>query len=204
MKIIATSDIHMKKVLLNRLSHIDGDLLLICGDFSNTGSPQSLDIVLSEISKLDFKYIVATMGNHDIDMERDLDKYRTKYPKIKFLDNETCEVEGIKIYGSPYCLEFNNWAFPYINEIDCRNKTIPKSDIDIIICHEPPYHKDLSFIGDMFYGNEPLREFLETNSNSPEVLFCGHIHENSGNSQLINQTLCVNCSQTIIEYEFEK
>lgn len=204
MKIVATSDIHMNKRLLNKLSHIDGDLLLICGDFSNTGSPQSLDIVLSEVSKLNFKYIVATMGNHDIDMERNLNKYREKYPKIQFLDNEVCEVEGVKIYGSPYCLEFNNWAFPYINNLDCKNKTIPKEKVNIIVCHEPPYHRDLSFIGETFYGNEPLRDSLETNVNSPELLVCGHIHENSGNSQLINNTLCINCAQTIIVYEFEK
>lgn len=203
MKIISVSDIHMRKDMLSKLLQVKGDMLLICGDFSHTGTKKQLNYVLDIISKCDFKYIVATTGNHDIDMERNLDYYKEKYPKIKFLNNEIIEIEGIKIYGSPYCVDYGGWAFPYYDKIDCKQKTLPKENVDIIISHEPPYDRDLGFIYDKKYGNFYLRVLLEISEKAPQVLFCGHIHENGGVSKKINNTMCFNCAGQIIEYEFE-
>ena len=56
------------------------------------------------------------------------------------MENESVEILGLKIYGSPYSPEFCNWAFS-INPDDESKQMwdkIPK-DTDILITHGPPY-----------------------------------------------------------------
>lgn len=202
MTLYAVSDIHLNKKILDDLKKITGQLLLVCGDLSDCGTYSELEAVLNILSKLNFNKILVTMGNHDFDMEKNLNYYKDKYKNIIFLKNEVFELWGLKIYATPYCQEYGGWAFAYKDRFDCINKTIPKEKVDIIMCHEPPYHRSLSFINDKPYGNFELTTFLELSLKAPNVLFCGHIHEHKGASVVINNTKCFNCSEKIVSYEF--
>jgi hypothetical protein len=55
-----------------------------------------------------------------------------------YLDHEMVEVEGLKIFGSPYQPLFYNWGFQYhnsrANEIWSK---IPEG-VDILLTHGPP------------------------------------------------------------------
>ena len=66
---------------------------------------------------------------------------------------------GIKIWGSPYTPEFNNWAFPLKTEEAKQElwQQIP-NDIDILMTHGPPkgiLDKNTSMIE---CGDEVLRK----------------------------------------------
>jgi len=60
---------------------------------------------------------------------------------VTMLYNEMIELDcGIKIWGSPYTPEFNNWAFSLKTEEAKQEmwKTIP-NNIDILMTHGPPF-----------------------------------------------------------------
>ena len=62
-------------------------------------------------------------------------------PKINchVLIDELVEIEGIKIYGSPWTIEFYDWAFNLKEEnLQMVWGQIP-DDIDILLVHSPPY-----------------------------------------------------------------
>lgn len=59
--------------------------------------------------------------------------------RCTYLEHESVEVEGIKIFGSPYTLEYCQTAFQYKPNLDeVIWSKIPK-DVDILVTHCPPY-----------------------------------------------------------------
>jgi Icc-related predicted phosphoesterase len=105
------------------------------------------------------------------------------------------EVEGLKIYGTPWQPYFCNWAFN-IYESDrliSLYQNIPE-DLDILITHCPPYNiLDKTHITPAYYdntvncGEEPLgSKELETvlselGEHRPKIHCFGHIHGDGGN-----------------------
>lgn len=142
MKFLHISDTHGYHDLLNIPEDID--MIIHTGDGANIRSP-----FLNENEFLEFwrwfenlpvKYKVFTPGNHDSFLEHSISKIFKKSLKENcyILINESIEIEGIKIWGSPFTPMFNNWSF-------MRNRdklfklweTIPE-DIDILLTHGPP------------------------------------------------------------------
>lgn len=197
MKIIAISDIHGNMNIYNNLKKYNEDMLIVAGDLSNLGKQYEMDKYLSIIDELNFKHKILILGNHEVFC--DYQYCREKFPNIIFLDNEIVKIEGINIYGTPYCKRFGAWNFPYDTEEECIEKTIPKEKVDIIVCHEPPSHNNLSIIwGGEDIGNFKLREYLENNKDT-KLLISGHVHECGGGYTKINNTDCYNVAQHIRE-----
>ncbi len=130
MKIVIISDTHG---LHEDLPEMDGDLLIHCGDFEHTAD---LD---SWFDCLDFDHVVAIGGNHDHDAA---EKYFEELPvffNAHFLVDETIEIAGLKIYGSPWINELEGAAFSLDHdEIEAKWDIIP-DDTDILITHVPPF-----------------------------------------------------------------
>jgi hypothetical protein len=56
-----------------------------------------------------------------------------------YLQHESVEIEGLKIFGSPYQPLFYNWGFQYhASRAEEIWSAIPK-DTDILITHGPPH-----------------------------------------------------------------
>lgn len=197
MKIVAVSDLHSNKDLYWELWKKSGDILIIAGDLTHLGREFEMTSALDQIQTMNFKHKIIVFGNHE--KEANYDYYKQKYPDLIFLNNETTEVEGLKIYGSPYCKRFLSWGYPYDTQEECIDKTIPKENIDIIVCHEPPSHKNLSYVNkDLDIGNNELRKYLEDIKNKILVI-SGHVHEKSGCSAYIGKANCYNVAKKIRE-----
>lgn len=211
-KILTISDIHSNLNLIKPLKYKDADFLLVAGDLTNIGLKVELQAMLDSINNLDnIKHKIVVLGNHD---SRNLHNTRgmsdeiayawckRHYPNIHFLNNEIVEIDGLKIYGSPYVSEFCGWGFQY-NLSNRDELTIPKENVDIIVCHEPPSSIELSYIegvGDL--GNRKLREYLE--DNKCKMLVCGHIHENKGKYLDINGCQSYNVAGKLTELYLER
>ena len=199
MKIVACSDLHNSKDLYWKLLYKKGDLLIIAGDLTSLGRELELTLALNTIDECDFKYKIVVLGNHE--KENQYEFCKSKYPNIIFLNNEIIEIEGLKIYGSPYSKRFYNWAFPYDTIDECVKYTIPKEEVDIIVTHEPPSHEKLSYTYDPIdIGNNELRKYIE-NTNKNILVISGHVHERGGNYVKINNSICYNVSRKIIDIE---
>lgn len=137
-KIIAVGDTHGKE---NWLDLPKSDILIHCGDMHIT-SLQELYHMNEWFGQQDFDYKICIAGNHDTHLER-IDKKQCKqlFTNAIYLENDYLEIEGLKIYGSPYTPEFNNWSFMYQRRSKEANdlwKQIP-DNLDLLISHGPPY-----------------------------------------------------------------
>jgi hypothetical protein len=95
-----------------------------------------------------YKHKIFIAGNHDWGFQthpEDVSDILKWYPNITYLQDSSVEIEGIKIYGSPWQPEFFQWAFNLQRGPEIQEKwdMIPL-DTDILITHGPVYgHGDL-------------------------------------------------------------
>jgi len=161
------------------------------------------------------RHKVFIAGNHDIIFE----KWKKSLPKFNahYLENSSVEIEGLKIYGSPWTPFFCNWAFNFpekdrkVREVskDCWDK-IP-NDVDILITHGPAYgYGDItSHNGRNHYGDRQLLKALKRVK--PKYHFFGHFHEGCEDEDTIMKldhggsiTYCCNVSVVNERYDYCK
>ena len=85
------------------------------------------------------------------------------------------------IYGSPWTLQFGNWAFQYPQVRDVFNGAIP-SDTDILLTHGPPkLHLDSEPGGQyLAKGSRHLLQEIWRVRGSLKLVVFGHIHAGYG------------------------
>jgi Icc-related predicted phosphoesterase len=200
MKIFAISDTHGRH---EQVQIPEGtDMLIHAGDFSNIKSPsfnhnEVIDFLMW-LQQQPVKYKVIIAGNHDTSIEsRLITKKDFKDKGIIYLEHESIEIEGIKIFGSPYTPEFHNWAFNRArNKLGQIWELIP-DDTDILITHGPP--KGILDSAERNNNNHEhagcsalLKKVLKI---QPKYMISGHIHDNGDN--LNNGTFKLNEYRTI-------
>jgi Icc-related predicted phosphoesterase len=184
MKIWHISDTHTYHGLLKVPEGID--MVIHSGDVTNPRDPyaseQEMLNFISWFGSLPIKHKVFVAGNHDLCIERNLvTKIDFMKNGIVYLENDYAEVEGIKIWGSPFTPTFGEgWAFnKKRSALHDVWKEIP-DDVDIVVVHGPPkgildlaYHQ-LNCIE--FCGDEALRKRMYLLN--PKLCLFGHIHNN--------------------------
>ena len=90
---------------------------------------------------LPHKHKIFVAGNHDwlYETNNRFARLLTANFNIKYLQDSSVEIEGLKIYGSPWQPRFFDWAFNLMRgaELAEKWKLIP-DDTDILITHGPP------------------------------------------------------------------
>jgi len=92
------------------------DVLVIAGDLSGHGSKSELtqfnEWLGTVKSDLGYKDIVIVGGNHDMWLQRtNKNVKRELFSNAIYLENDACEIRGIKFWGSPMTPKFMRWAF---------------------------------------------------------------------------------------------
>lgn len=145
-----THDVHRD---LDEIVPQDIDILFFTGDLTYKGAEWELNILLEHFIRLKQRipYIVGCLGNHELGAEGKEDEWKMRFANIGIilLDHESIEIEGIKIFGSPYSPWFFDWAYSYYNpkmgnQQDDEQKSatevwasIPQ-DTQILLTHGPP------------------------------------------------------------------
>lgn len=195
-KITFITDTHTKHKQLGGFLP-GGDILIHAGDVMNSGRHESEAIHFLEwFNSLDnYKYKIFIAGNHDRLFEdvptiaREL--FGPYHPNIIYLQDSFVEVEGLKIYGSPWQPEFCDWAFnlPRGEKLKAVWDLIP-IDTDILITHGPPHGKlDYIKYENRNVGCEELLKRVQ--EIKPKIHVFGHVHESygyvfDGNTHYIN------------------
>jgi Icc-related predicted phosphoesterase len=185
------SDTHSYHGLLSVPDNIN--IVIHSGDFSNyfdvyKNEPETKDF-LHWYGSLKIPYKVLIAGNHDAVAAKWTKEFKKlcKDYNIIYLENESIEIEGIKIYGTPIQPSFGNWYFQKSRDkLDKFWHNIPE-DTDILVIHGPPKGVlDLSYspVGTLeFCGCKALKRHIMTRLNLKMCLF-GHIHNTK---DIINQ-----------------
>jgi len=224
MKILATSDLHG---FLPEIGE-QFDLLLICGDICpvECHNRKFQDKWIHEdfipwINSLPYKEewskVIMIPGNHDFIFgkysKKDCNEIEEKCNNsLKILRHELYEfefsvsdgIDSLKIFGTPYCTIFGNWAFMCENDVlEKKYSEIPE-DIDILMSHDAPNVNKLGAITQGNYksdttGNPLLSKVIERVK--PKMFICGHFHSGNHEWSKIGDTLCANVSYVNEEYE---
>lgn len=171
MKIVALSDTHMghRDVKLP-----DGDILIHAGDATFLGTKQEIREFNAWLGDLPFKHKIFVAGNHDRMFQVERTLAQEMLTNAIYLQDSMVEIEGLKIYGSPWQPAYNNWAFNVWTDEELARiwANIPPAT-DILVTHCPP-----AGILDGGLGCRNLRARLEVVK--PKLHLFGHIHRGHG------------------------
>ena len=226
-KTFITSDLHGNLPVITE----EFDLLFLCGDvvpahdhYYSFQKEWVENEFVEWINGLPFKNVwskvVMTPGNHDIIFER---WDENTYSHINSLTNgrliilrnkeyifDYLNVDGIKkqlkVFGTPYCQIFGNWAFMRTNgTLKKKFDEIPYN-IDVLISHSSP---DIEEYGCIHY--QPNKIYKNAGcpilanaikEKKPKYVFCGHIHSGNHELQVIDGTAIANVSCVDESYKF--
>ncbi len=196
MRLVLLSDTHARHHKIPVVP--DGDILLHAGDLTNHGELPDVEHFNGWLGRLPHRHKVVIAGNHDFCFEHD-PSARKLFTNAYYLQDEMLELEGLKIYGSPWQPRFCDWAFnvdrgPKLAAIWAQ---IP-DDTDVLITHGPPLGQlDVTYDG-RAVGCEDLRDRLR--AVRPRLHLFGHIHESYGLAR-DEHTIYANASICTLRYK---
>ena len=175
------SDTHGKHYELNK--DLPGGWMIIhCGDISNRGLMSEINDFTNWFGKLPYEHKIFIAGNHDFGFE-DVRHHNDPAPIIPdgviYLEDEMVEIDGIKIYGSPWQPRFYDWAFNVNRgeEIAKKWAMIP-GNADIVVTHGPVFGILDDTVQGQRVGCEDL--YMRIMDVKPKIHACGHIHYGYG------------------------
>lgn len=219
MKITAVSDLHGNLIDIEECT-----VLLICGDISPLDIQKDyiqmtkwfFNDFYNWICNLPCEYVILTPGNHDFWFEKFIkEDVMYLWNRLTILINGMTEIfygiKHIKIFGTPYCKTFGNWAFmPGNDKLDSLYDNIPE-DIDILICHDSPAIGEVGYI----HYDEPINEDGDTKvyaansylskaikNKKPKYVLSGHIHSGDHELKDYEGIKCANVS--ILDESYNK
>ena len=215
-RLLCFSDTHLKHNQIPCDSIYESDIAICAGDFSRAGRKETMINFKKWLMNLPVEHRVICAGNHDwtLDLQHfndNPDKYTNagivtddnpiesfreilNDKTIHYLDNEVCEVMGIKFFGSPNIITKRNIPFKVTRQQDDEtylkmHKTFGNDVIDVFVSHSPPYtildidkHKNRK-------GRKGLLHAVKMYK--PVLHVFGHVHDSHG-SLLVNGTLFAN------------
>lgn len=116
-RFVLISDTHCETEKLNLP---EGDILLHAGDFTNVGRASEVEQFNSflEGEKHKFKHIVVISGNHELTFDgsrhgskltlEDIDFIRSKLTNCTYIEDESLQLMGFNIFGSPWYVRKSN------------------------------------------------------------------------------------------------
>lgn len=210
MKIVAISDVHGK---WNKISIPECDLLISAGDYSFKGERHMLKDFHKWLNKQPASSIISVNGNHEVWVEQNYAEAKSlalsACPRVHFIQNESVEIDGVKIFGSASTPAFSRgWAWnegrtvveaahllkPFIGDTWAK---IPE-DTDILVTHGPPIGI-LDEVIDRYTGrleNVGCRELLNRihKLKSLKLHIFGHLHLGGGRTFIENGVTFANAS----------
>lgn len=201
MKLCLISDTH------NLHSKIVGmenaDVLIHAGDITGQGKYFRLQefnnwlAYLNDLFPTGYQHKIVIPGNHDLTFESDWETAASILSEATVLNQTSCVVNGLKIYGEPRQPEFFDWAFN-VPRPDMRAvwEKAP-SDVDILVTHGPPHGVGDKNSQGAHVGCVHLLEYI--NQVQPRLVVCGHIHEGYG-IYMVGRTVVVNAAICTARY----
>lgn len=200
MKAWLISDTHGKHGQLEVPEGID--LILHAGDAGTYKNPHMCSIdyknFLAWYGSIDVKYKVMINGNHCTAFEQGVVTREDIPDSVIYLEDESVEIEGLKIYGSPQTPWFYDWAYNVRpEEIGKYWDAIP-DDTDILITHGPP-HNILDRCADGYRAGCPILAD-RVKAVQPKIHLFGHIHEDGGKIEEHGVTKYINAAVLNLSY----
>ena len=150
---------------------------------------------------LDSKVILIA-GNHEIGWKNMNETTKTNLldrinncidNRLIYLEDTCFEFKGLKIFGTPYCKIFGEWAYMINDESLRAHYDKCPENCDILLTHDAPYGvSDMCYDWEKFgyalehIGNVPLRDMIL--KKKPKYCIHGHLHSSNHNEEILGST----------------
>lgn len=186
------SDTHDVYQDLNMIVPKNTEILFFTGDLTYRGKEWEMLKLCEQFKTLSKRipHIVGCLGNHELGAQGKENEWKEAFKQngVILLDHESVEIEGMKIFGSPWTPWFFDWAYNYDNPkmgIDGQKSikgdelwsSIP-DDTQILLTHGPP-DGILDYCRNGNVGCVELKKRISELKSLKYHMF-GHIHENYG------------------------
>lgn len=203
-RIVAISDTHS---MHRRVALPPGDFLIHSGDISARGLWHEFTDFAAWMDEQPHPHKIFVLGNHDGYGKKECKEWLAqRHPNVHVLFNESIELGGLKLWGSPFTPEFCEWHWMLNRgkQLAAVWKSIP-ADLDVLVTHGPAYgHGDLAPAYNSNYPRavgcfELLKKIVEV---KPKIHIFGHIHCGYGRT-LSDEcpTLFVNAATCTEQYQ---
>lgn len=172
-----------------------GDLLIIAGDITAGNRIPEWKGWYEWLNYQPYRKIIYIAGNHDGFLENVIPNEVSRtlglseeelFPDhVEYLCDNSCEFEGLKIYGMPWTPTFYNWHFmkdPGEAMQEVVNK-IPE-DTEILITHGPAYgiRDKVTYLSSDYHKYAGCKDLLKRLRSLKKLKLhvFGHIHEGYG------------------------
>jgi len=188
MRILAFTDTHNDprglRRIIQKAQKEKPDVLVCCGDLSNFAS--DLVAAVKKLSAVEQEILIIP-GNHETPEEIEIMCKKWK----KFVNiHEKCAVMGDTVF-----IGYGTGGFamrdPHFERlIPAFRKMMQKGKKIVFVTHPPVYHTRLDHLPMGHRGNKSTRKFIE--EAQPDLVLCGHFHENEKKQDKIKKTLIIN------------
>lgn len=193
----------------------DIDLVIHSGDCSNYMDPykneQEVRNFIEWYKTVPVPNKIYVAGNHDTSIEKRLiTKADFTANGVIYLENESIEINGFKIWGSPYTPKFGDWAFMKDRHKISKLWAYVPDDTDILITHGPPKGiLDLAYDKGVVKSCGDRALLKRINKINPKLVCFGHMHDdidiNNSGMKCINNTIysngvCVRNNNGIVQF----
>ena len=200
MRIVCLSDTHNqhRDLVVPR-----GDVLIHAGDATGEGLSVEVKDFMDWFANQPHRTKILIAGNHDWFFQRNpamARHYLDAHPGITYLQDSGIEVDGLKIWGSPWQPYYMNWAFNLLRNGSAIREAWGKIplDTDILVTHGPPHGvMDTTANGDRVGCEELAIRLAEV---KPLLHVFGHIHGGYGHVER-DETTYINASNCTEDYE---
>lgn len=135
-RFVCVSDTHNEH---NRIELPEGDVLLHCGDFTLAGRIREVDNFNDWLGEVPFEHKIVIAGNHELSfdskimrevqnskagsafspwtshlspiLEKGVQSMSSRLTNCTYLEDSEVNINGVRIWGSPWQPEFGGWGF---------------------------------------------------------------------------------------------
>jgi Icc-related predicted phosphoesterase len=193
MKFVFCSDLHG---FYTDIVTPECDTLIVAGDVLRHGIIDELDQFNTWLGAQPAKKKVWIAGNHDfVCQDLSAPTVQQLVPNGVYLEDSAIDLDGLKLYGSPWTPQFGNWAFMKERGKHMRDiwDSIP-DDTDMLITHGPVAKiLDLCPSGNNAGCADLKRRIADLRKKRLRQHIFGHIHMSNGVYKVDKMTF-INCS----------
>jgi Icc-related predicted phosphoesterase len=188
MKVLAFVDLHGWFDILDKIHEKvvkeNVDIVLCAGDMSVFG--RDLKLIMDRMSELDVPVLVIH-GNHEEPSE--VEKFCNQHENLHFIHQGAFKLDNFVFFG------YGGGGFSKRDNTFARiskkvEEDLGEDDKLIVMLHGPPFGTKVDLVGDNHTGNEDYSDFIKRAQ--PELVICGHLHENERKQDKIGESKVVN------------
>jgi len=192
MKILAFVDVHGDQLAIENILDLakaeKPDVLVCAGDLTNFG--QGLTKIVKKL-KIGIPLLIIP-GNHELPSE--IRALEERFDFVKCIHLKSLVMDKVLFFGcgggglSPFHTPFEQSEKMFSRLLSRFKKK--KGFKSVLVIHAPPYNTLLDELHGEHIGVRSIKRFIQ--NYQPDLVICGHLHENAGKVQKLRKTWLVN------------